>query len=91
MEKSLLDHAFDFISGQKEPTPFEKIWEYVVSAAGLSEEEAKSRVSRFYIWFGALTPIKYKAFLITCLLALQSAKRDPETSKLSLSITLHSV
>ena len=48
MEKSLLDHAFDFISGQKEPTPFEKIWEYVVSAAGLSEEEAKAKVSRFY-------------------------------------------
>ena len=48
MEKSLLDHAFDFISGQKEPTPFEKIWEYVVSAAGLSEEEANAKVSRFY-------------------------------------------
>ena len=48
MEKSLLDYAFDFISSQKEPTPFEKIWEYVVSASGLSEEEANAKVSRFY-------------------------------------------
>ena len=48
MEKSLLDYAFDFISGQKEPTPFDKIWEYVVKAAGLNEEEASNRVSRFY-------------------------------------------
>lgn len=48
MEKSLLDYAFDFISSQKEPTPFDKIWENVVAAAGLSEEEAKARVSRFY-------------------------------------------
>ena len=48
MEKSLLDHAFDFISSQKEAVPFAKIWEYVVSSAGLSEEEAKAKVSRFY-------------------------------------------
>ena len=48
MEKSLLDHAFDYISSQKEPVPFPKIWEYVVSAAGLSEEEANAKVSRFY-------------------------------------------
>ena len=48
MEKSLLDYAFDFISSQKEPVPFDKIWENVVAAAGLSEEEAKNRVSRFY-------------------------------------------
>ena len=48
MEKSLLDYAFDFISSQKEPVPFEKIWEYVVASAGLSEEEAKAKISRFY-------------------------------------------
>ena len=48
MEKSLLDHAFDFISSQKEAVPFAKIWEYVVSAAGLSDEEANTKVSRFY-------------------------------------------
>ena len=48
MEKSLLDYAYDLISKQKEAIPFDKIWEYVVSAAGLSEEEAKVKVSRFY-------------------------------------------
>ena len=48
MEKSLLDFAHDFITSQKEPTPFQDIWEYVVSQAGLSEEEAKAKVSRFY-------------------------------------------
>ena len=48
MEKSLLDYAFDFISSQKEPVPFDKIWESVVAAAGLTEEEAKNKVSRFY-------------------------------------------
>ena len=48
MEKSLLDYAYDLISKQKEAIPFDKIWEYVVSAAGLSEEEAKAKVSRFY-------------------------------------------
>ena len=48
MEKSLLDYAFDFVSSQKEPVPFDKIWEHVVAAAGLGEEEAKNKVSRFY-------------------------------------------
>ena len=48
MEKSLLDYAFDFVSSQKEPTPFAAIWEYVVAQAGLSEEEANAKVSRFY-------------------------------------------
>ena len=48
MEKSLLDHAFDFVSGQKEAVPFSDIWEYVVKAANLTEEEAQAKVSRFY-------------------------------------------
>ena len=48
MEKSLLDYAYDLISKQKEAIPFQQIWEYVVSASGLSEEEAKAKVSRFY-------------------------------------------
>ena len=48
MEKSLLDYAYDLISKQKEAIPFDKIWEYVVAEAGLSEEEAKAKVSRFY-------------------------------------------
>lgn len=48
MEKSLLDYAYDYISSHKEAVTFASIWEYVVSAAGLSEEEAQKRVSRFY-------------------------------------------
>ena len=48
MEKSLLDYAFDFISEQKDPVPFDLIWEYVVAQSKLSEEEASAKVSRFY-------------------------------------------
>ena len=48
MAKSLLDHAFDYVSGQKEPSKFQDIWNYCVKEAGLSEEEAANRVSRFY-------------------------------------------
>ena len=48
MEKSLLDYAYDLIRKQKEAIPFEEIWKYVVSEAGLSEQEAKAKVSRFY-------------------------------------------
>ncbi len=48
MEKSLLDYAYDLIRKQKEAIPFEEIWKYVVAESGLSEEEAKAKVSRFY-------------------------------------------
>ena len=48
MAKSLLDYAFDYVSGQKEPSKFQDIWNYCVKEAGLSEEEANKRVSRFY-------------------------------------------
>ena len=48
MAKSLLDHAYDYVSGQNQPSKFQDIWNYCVKEAGLSEEEAKSRVSRFY-------------------------------------------
>ena len=48
MKKSLLDYAFDFVSTKKEAVPFADIWEYVVKAAELSEEEAGAKVSRFY-------------------------------------------
>ena len=30
MAKSLLDHAFDYVSGQKEPSKFSDIWNYCV-------------------------------------------------------------
>lgn len=48
MPKSLINYAFDFISQQKEPTPFNKLWENVTLEAGLTAEEAASKVSRFY-------------------------------------------
>ena len=48
MPKSLLDHAFDFVSKSKEPVTFAEIWEYVKKEAGLDEETANKRVSSFY-------------------------------------------
>lgn len=48
MEKSLLEFAFDYVSKQKDPVSFTEIWEYVVKESGISAEEAKIRVARFY-------------------------------------------
>ena len=48
MSKSLLDLAFDYVSAQKQQSKFQDIWAYCVKEAGLSEEEAAAKVSRFY-------------------------------------------
>ena len=48
MAKSLLDYAYDYVSGQTQPSKFQDIWEYCVKEAGLSKEEADAKVSRFY-------------------------------------------
>ena len=48
MAKSLLDHAFDYVSGQNQPSKFQDIWAYCVKEAGLTPEEAAQKVSRFY-------------------------------------------
>lgn len=48
MAKSLLDHAYDYVSGQNQPSKFQDIWAYCVEKAELSAEEAAQRVSRFY-------------------------------------------
>ena len=48
MAKSLLDHAYDYVSGQSQPSKFQDIWAYCVKEAGLSPEEAAQKVSRFY-------------------------------------------
>ena len=48
MAKSLLDHAYDFVSGQNQPSKFQDIWAYCVKEAGLTPEEAAQKVSRFY-------------------------------------------
>ena len=48
MAKSLLDYAYDYVSGQSQQSKFEDIWAYCVEQAGLSKEEADRKVSRFY-------------------------------------------
>jgi len=48
MSKSLLDHAYDYVSTQSQPSKFQDIWAYCVKEAGLNEEEAAAKVSRFY-------------------------------------------
>ena len=48
MAKSLLDYAYDYVSGQSQQSKFEDIWAYCVKEAGLSKDEADKKVSRFY-------------------------------------------
>ena len=48
MSKSLLDYAYDYVSAQSQQSKFQDIWAYCVKEAGLSEEEAAAKVSRFY-------------------------------------------
>lgn len=48
MSKSLIDYAFDFINGKNESVSFNDIWAYVVKESGLTEDEAASKVARFY-------------------------------------------
>ena len=48
MSKSLIEHAYDFVSKHKEAVNFNDIWEYVKKEAGLSEEEAKRKVGQFF-------------------------------------------
>jgi len=48
MSKSLLDYAYDYVSGQKNESTFAKMWAYVKKEAGLSNEEAEKKVGQFY-------------------------------------------
>ena len=48
MAKSLLDHAYDFVSQSETEVSFQDMWAYIVKEAELSEEEATKRVARFY-------------------------------------------
>ena len=48
MAKSLLDYAYDYVSGQSQQSKFEDIWAYCVKESGLTKEEADAKVSRFY-------------------------------------------
>ena len=48
MTKSLLDHAYDFVSQNEGPVAFKDIWAYVCEKAELDEETAAKRISSFY-------------------------------------------
>ena len=48
MSKSLIEHAYDFVSSHKESVNFKEIWEYVKKEAGLSEEESNKKVGQFF-------------------------------------------
>lgn len=47
MNKSLIEFAYDFVSAQKSPVGFAKIWEYVKKEAELSDEEAAKKAGQF--------------------------------------------
>lgn len=48
MIKSNLDVAYELVSNKRKPVEFSKLWEEVSQIQGLSEEEAKSKASKFY-------------------------------------------
>ena len=48
MIKSNLDVAYELVSNKRKPVDFSKLWEEVSQIQGLSEEEAKSKASKFY-------------------------------------------
>ena len=48
MSKSLIEHAYEFVSKHKESVNFKAIWEYVKKEAGLSEEQASAKVGQFF-------------------------------------------
>ena len=48
MSKSLIEHAYDFVSKHKDSVNFKEIWEYVKKEAELSEEEANKKVGQFF-------------------------------------------
>lgn len=49
-EKSLLDYAFDVLSGKKDPVKFIDLFNEVIAATGLelTDAEKKNRMSKFY-------------------------------------------
>ena len=48
MSKSLIEHAYDFVSKHKDSVNFKEIWEYVKKESGLSEEQANAKVGQFF-------------------------------------------
>ncbi|MCQ2086977.1 MAG: DNA-directed RNA polymerase subunit delta [Bacilli bacterium] len=48
MERSLIEIAYEYVSGKKTSSSFKDIWAYVAKEAELTAEEAAKRISRFY-------------------------------------------
>ena len=48
MEKSNLDVALELVAKKKAPVVFAKLWEEVSQIQGLTEEESRAKMSRFY-------------------------------------------
>ena len=48
MSKSLIEHAYEFVSKHKESVNFKEIWEYVKKEARLTEEQANAKVGQFF-------------------------------------------
>lgn len=48
MPQSLIDHAYDYLSNNPEAVKFNDMWNYVKTAAELTEAQAADKVSFFY-------------------------------------------
>lgn len=48
MGRSLIEIAYDYVSGKKTSSSFKDIWAYVAKEADLTPEEAADKVSKFY-------------------------------------------
>ena len=48
MPKSLIEIAYECVKSSQEPLAFNDIWKYVKENAGLSDDKADEKVSRFY-------------------------------------------
>lgn len=51
MNKPFIEHAYDFVSQQKNPVSFADIWNYIVEQSELgelSEDELATKAARFY-------------------------------------------
>lgn len=47
-EMSLIEIAYEILNDKKEPVSFQELFSQIVNYLGLSEEEAKSKISQFY-------------------------------------------
>lgn len=47
-QKSLVDYAYEALSACKDPISFMDLWKNTLLLAGLSEEEASSKIGQFY-------------------------------------------